>query len=66
MHWKLLPASIAVLLCGVAALSAADLKPGGKAPDFSALAADGKMSKLSSRFGQKGKHVVLAFSRAGW
>ena len=40
-------------------LAAEDLKSGSRALDFSALGADGKETKLSSRFGEDGQNVVL-------
>jgi hypothetical protein len=56
----------AIVCAGAISLSAADLEVGSKAPDFSATGIDGKSTKLSSRFGDEGKNVVLLFSRASW
>ena len=39
---------------------------GEKAPDFELETFDDKTVKLSDRFGEKGKPVVLLFSRANW
>lgn len=63
---RILCVVLMIACSGTAALSAEDLKVGGKAPDFSATGIDGKPTKLSSRFGDKGKNVVLLFSRASW
>ena len=42
------------------------LKVGDKAPDFELDTFDDKKVKLSDRFGEKPKSVVLLFSRAHW
>ena len=39
---------------------------GDKVPDFDLESMDGKRVKLSERFGENGKPVILLFSRANW
>ncbi len=48
---------------------APDIQPvavGDQAPDFDLPTFDDKTVKLSDRFGEQGKPVVLLFSRAFW
>ena len=42
------------------------LAVGDKAVDFTIASLGDKQVKLSERFGEKGRPVVLAFSRAHW
>ena len=42
------------------------LKVGDKAPEFEVTGIDGEKFKLSEKIGDKGKNVVLLFSRANW
>lgn len=42
------------------------LKVGDKAPDFELEGLGDEKIKLSERFGEKGRPVILLFSRANW
>lgn len=61
-------AAVAIIGLGSSSFAqdSAAVKVGDKAPDFELEGLDGKTVKLSSRFGENGKPVVLLFSRANW